>query len=145
MAGIPIPTSRTALQIPLQVRWIADRSLTRCQARVQTECRTAGREFDHAGTGRTTGRILIRMWRALFLALGVYLCILGGECLVVDRFILATDQPSPPPGGPATLFGAPPVAPAVRRELVPAEWAPWSLLSAGTVVILYAITINRQG
>ena len=87
------------------------------------------------------------MWRALFLAVGVYMCILGGECLVVDRFVLAGDKP---PGessaGPATLFGAT-SAPIVSasREIQPAEWAPWSFLSGGAVIILYALTINRQG
>jgi hypothetical protein len=112
---------------------------------LDTDARRLG--ADQPGTAdskRPVGKT--RMWRALFLALGIYLCILGGECLVVDRFILATEEPPPPAAGPATLFGSPPAAPvAVRRELVPAEWAPWSLLSAGTVVILYAITINRQG
>ena len=31
------------------------------------------------------------------------------------------------------------------REVKPAEWAPWSLLSVGAVVILYSLTLNRQG
>jgi hypothetical protein len=31
------------------------------------------------------------------------------------------------------------------REIQPAEWAPWSFLSGGAVIILYALTINRQG
>lgn len=85
------------------------------------------------------------MWRALFLAVGISLCILGAECLAVERFELAGEAPAaPPPSSPATLFGSPP-APimAPSREIVPAEWAPWSFLSAGTVIILYALTINR--
>jgi hypothetical protein len=92
------------------------------------------------------------MWRAFFLALGIYLCILGAECLVIDNFVMAGEQSAaaseanPAPPGPATLFGAtaPPLPPA-RRDIQPADWAPWSLLSAGAVVILYALTINRQG
>ena len=87
------------------------------------------------------------MWRALFLAVGVYMCILGGECLVVDRFVLAGDKPPvESSAGPATLFGAT-SAPIVSgsREIQPAEWAPWSFLSGGAVIILYALTINRQG
>jgi hypothetical protein len=86
------------------------------------------------------------MWRALFLAVGIYMCVLGGECLVVDKFVMAAEAPpAPQPATPATLFGTPP-APVVatRRELTPPEWAPWSFLSAGAVVILYALTINRQ-
>lgn len=84
------------------------------------------------------------MWRALFLAVGIFLCILGAECLVVDRFVMASDQPLITEDTPATLFNAPPSGlPTARRDIEPADWAPWSLLSGGAVVILYALTINR--
>jgi hypothetical protein len=87
------------------------------------------------------------MWRALFLAVGIYMCILGAECLVVDRFVMAGEHKPPAEDQtPATLFGATPPPPlATNHEIQPAEWAPWSFLSAGAVVILYALTINRQG
>jgi len=84
------------------------------------------------------------MWRALFLAVGIYMCILGAECLAVETFQMAADEPAAELGTPATLFGNPPASLA-RREIEPPEWAPWSFLSAGTVIILYALTINRQG
>jgi hypothetical protein len=86
------------------------------------------------------------MWRALFLALGISTCIVGGECLVVEKFVIGAESAPPSEQNPATLFGNPP-APlgTASRDLEPAEWAPWSLLSAGAVVILYAITLNRQG
>lgn len=84
------------------------------------------------------------MWRALFLAIGIFLCILGAECLVVDRFVMASDQPPISAETPATLFGAPPSAPLATQDIEPPNWAPWSFLSAGAVVILYALTINRQ-
>jgi len=84
------------------------------------------------------------MWRAFFLAVGIYFCVLGGECLVVDRFVMAGEQPAAEPAAPATMFGAAPAAASVQRELKPPEWAPWSLLSTGAVVILYALTVNRQ-
>jgi hypothetical protein len=84
------------------------------------------------------------MWRAVFLAVGIFLCILGAQCLVVDRFVMASDQPLPTEESPATLFGAPPGAPLATRDIEPADWAAWSFLSAGTVIILYALTINRQ-
>jgi hypothetical protein len=84
------------------------------------------------------------MWRALFLAIGIFLCILGAQCLVVDRFVMASDQPLPTAESPATLFGAPPsTGPLASRDIEPADWAPWSFLSAGAVVILYALTINK--
>ena len=34
------------------------------------------------------------MWRAVFLALGIVLCILGGECLVVEKAVLAQSEPA---------------------------------------------------
>jgi hypothetical protein len=87
------------------------------------------------------------MWRAFFLAVGISMCIVGAECLAVERFELATDEVvEEGPAGPATLFGASSSSPmAATRDIEPPEWAPWSFLSAGAVIILYALTINRGG
>jgi hypothetical protein len=87
------------------------------------------------------------MWRALFLAVGISMCIVGAECLAVERFELAGEEVlDEGPAGPPTLFGssAPPAF-APSRDIEPPEWAPWSFLSAGAVIILYALTINRAG
>ncbi len=76
------------------------------------------------------------MWRALFLALGVYCCLLGAECLVIDKAVLNSAR-----GG--GLMGA--LTPsAAKRELVPSDWAPWSLLSAGVVTILYSFSVPKR-
>ena len=88
------------------------------------------------------------MWRAFFLAVGISMCIVGAECLAVERFEFATEKEVEDlgPAGPATLFGAPPPSlEPISNDIVPPEWAPWSLLSAGTVIILYALTINKAG
>lgn len=86
------------------------------------------------------------MWRAVFLAIGISMCIAGGECLVIEKFVIGADSPPPTPQTPATLFGAPPSGTGpTTRDIEPVDWTPWSLLSAGAVVILYAITLNRQG
>ena len=86
------------------------------------------------------------MWRAFFLAIGITLCIRGAECLAVERFELAGNEPPVEEPAPATLFGSPPPPLAgASREIVPPEWAPWSFLSAGAVIILYSLTINRGG
>jgi len=87
------------------------------------------------------------MWRAFFLAVGISMCIVGAECLAVERFELAGEEVvEEGSAGPATLFGSSPPPPfAASREIEPPEWAPWSFLSAGTVIILYALTINRAG
>ena len=87
------------------------------------------------------------MWRAFFLAVGISMCIVGAECLAVERFELAGEEMvDEGEAGPATLFGSSPPPPlAASRDIEPPEWAPWSFLSAGTVIILYALTINRGG
>lgn len=78
------------------------------------------------------------MWRSLFIAVGLFAIILGLECLVVDKAILTptADQSSRQWG-----FRTPG---AMYRELVPPDWAPWSLLSVGAVVCLYSFTIPQK-
>src|SRR5947209_3175975 len=93
-------------------------------------------------TFRHEGRL---MWRAFFLAVGIYMCILGAECLAIERFELAAREVEAPASTPATLFGSAPGPVTEGRDIEPPEWAPWSFLSAGTVIILYALTINRGG
>jgi len=80
------------------------------------------------------------MWRAFFLAAGIFSVVIGGQCLVVDRYVMAS-QAAPLEATPASLFNAPP--PAMQREIKPAEWAPWTFLSVGAVVILYSLTLNK--
>jgi hypothetical protein len=82
------------------------------------------------------------MWRAFFLASGIFVCILGAQCLVVDSYVMASDKPAAQ--SPQTLFGARPML-AERKDYRPPEWAPWTLLSTGAVVILYSLTLNRSG
>lgn len=78
------------------------------------------------------------MWRAFFMSMGISACIIGGECMVTDRFIIASDQK------PAVqqMF---PVAAAKQKEIVVAEWAPWSFLSGGAIAILYSLTLPKSG
>jgi hypothetical protein len=77
------------------------------------------------------------MLRAFFLAIGLTAFILGLECLVIDKAVL---QPSRDNSASAV---AQQIAPAVR-EVTPPEWAPWSLLSGGAVVILYSFTLPAK-
>jgi len=69
------------------------------------------------------------MFRSLFLALGATCCLLGVEALAIDRAILKT-----PPNSTA----------ATQQVVDPPEWAPWSLLAGGAVVVLYSFTIPRR-
>jgi hypothetical protein len=68
------------------------------------------------------------MWRALFLALGVSSCLLGAEALFVDQAVLKR------------RFNQD----ATEKVINPPDWAPWSLLAGGAVVVLYSFTIPRR-
>jgi hypothetical protein len=69
------------------------------------------------------------MWRSFFLAVGAYVCLLGVQALAVERVVLKDEVTSQSGTG---------------KEIVPPEWAPWSLLGAGAVVVLYSFTIPRR-
>ncbi|MHB8956497.1 MAG: hypothetical protein ACYC4U_26230, partial [Pirellulaceae bacterium] len=79
------------------------------------------------------------MWRSLFLAIGIVLCILGAECLVMEKAVLkGEDAPAPS----AAMFMSAPLN--SSKEIVPPEWAPWTLMSFGAVVVLYSYSIPRR-
>jgi hypothetical protein len=69
------------------------------------------------------------MIRSLFLALGFYSCLLGVEALALEKAVLKKPQRI---NGQTTIE---------YREISPPEWAPWSLMAGGAVVILYSFTI----
>ena len=80
------------------------------------------------------------MWRALFLAVGFFIMILGVECLGVERIKLKVHEDPPAPVSPfdtETKVGA-------QKQIVPPPWAPWSLLASGAVMCLYSFTIPRR-
>lgn len=96
------------------------------------------------------------MFRAFLIAIGISMCIAGGECLVVDQAVVTyphktSGTESRPPSAAEDPFsqqsyGSPAAADSgvARREIKPPEWVPWSLLSGGIVVALYAITVQRD-
>lgn len=71
------------------------------------------------------------MWRSLFLAFGVYTALLGVEALALEKAVIKKSVE----GNPRTY---------TEEDLVPPEWAPWSLMGAGAVVVLYSFTIPRR-
>ncbi len=77
------------------------------------------------------------MWRALFLAIGITCCILGAECLVVQKAVFVQKAAA---GEPATWYQPP--QPPKQDAFVPPDWAPWSLLTAGAVIVLYSVTFG---
>jgi hypothetical protein len=68
------------------------------------------------------------MWRSFFLAIGAFCCILGVQALAVEKAVVKVKSN----GAPAT------------REVAPPDWAPWSLLGGGAIVMLYSFTIPQR-
>lgn len=78
------------------------------------------------GTASVSGwrEAIGEMWRSLFLAVGITLIIIGAECLVIDSALVTGE------GGP--------------KHFKPPEWAPWSMISTGSIIILYSFTIPKR-
>jgi hypothetical protein len=69
------------------------------------------------------------MWRSFFLAVGAYCCLLGVESLAIDKALVKVTPASPQ---------------SAIHEVVPPDWAPWSLLGGGAVVVLYSFSIPQR-
>ena len=81
------------------------------------------------------------MLRPLFCALGITALIIGGEFLMINRATLKLPADSNIQSRPLLHS----VHESVHtREFVPPEWAPWTLLSIGAVLVLYSTTVARE-
>jgi hypothetical protein len=80
------------------------------------------------------------MWRSFFLAIGISLCIVGAECLVVDEAVLAKSLTASPASQSVNGMSGADIA----REIKTQEWMPYSFLATGAVIILYTITIPKR-
>lgn len=81
------------------------------------------------------------MWRSMFIALGIFLCLVGGEFLACDHLVLRSSirEPQPESLVRSASFGQPAVAQVERKIYVPKDWMPWTLLATGAVVLMYSI------
>jgi len=80
------------------------------------------------------------VWRSFFLAVGIMLLIVGAECLIIESATLYAAAESS-----ATNFMDPSETPGTTTKVVsPSEWMPWTLLSSGAIVVLYAVTLPRR-
>lgn len=97
------------------------------------------------------------MGRGFFVAVGIFVVLLGLECLVIDRVILRdnavpTAAPLPGPEQQQPLSAAFALRNPLQqqqqapppRQYRPPEWAPWSLLSVGVVTVLYAFALPKK-
>jgi len=109
------------------------------------------------------------MWRSLFLAIGIFSLILGGETLVVDKYTMASGRKLPQlanrltntglnsgfpiqqnsTGGFYQQAGFQPnarngqVGPFRPRVVQTKDWMPWSLLATGAIIVLYTYSLPR--
>ncbi|NUQ65227.1 MAG: hypothetical protein HUU20_22400 [Pirellulales bacterium] len=77
------------------------------------------------------------MWRSLFLAVGVFIFLIGVECLGVEKFVMKSREEIRV-AGMAEL-----AQPGPNKVLTPPDWAPYSLMSTGAVVCLYCFTVPK--
>ena len=78
-----------------------------------------------------------KMWRAFFLAIGISLIIVGAECMVVHKAVLAGERSA------ATETSTTDVS-VGSQEFKPPEWAPWSLIAGGAVIVLYSYSLPKR-
>ena len=81
----------------------------------------------------------IAMWRAFFWSIGIFACLLGAECLVLEKAIV--HQSSAPAANGSALAARGGMR---QKELVVPDWAPWSLFSFGAVTLIYSVTIPKR-
>ncbi len=87
------------------------------------------------------------MWRAMFMGIAITLCIIGLECLVIDKVVLAMPAAKAASGLPADYLDAgtfAAAAPPAKREIKPGDWAPFTFLSGGVVLLLYSLTLRSK-
>lgn len=80
------------------------------------------------------------MWRSFLLAVGMALIVMGGECLIIDDVTVYESSI-------ASVEEDPYLTKALEgpktRVVEPPEWAPWGLITAGAIVMLFAATRAR--
>ncbi len=78
------------------------------------------------------------MFRSLFIAVGLFICLIGIECLFVETAVFTTADFADP------VRADPMLAPPANFVISPPEWAPWALLASGSLVMIYSFTIPRR-
>ncbi|MGQ0637684.1 MAG: hypothetical protein ACT4QC_24160 [Planctomycetaceae bacterium] len=82
------------------------------------------------------------MVRATFFAVGLFVTLWGVGLLFVDKFVLTMKSEMPQPSGFRGLFTA--ITPERKQVIDPPEWAAFSLMSVGTVTMLYSVALPKK-
>jgi hypothetical protein len=67
------------------------------------------------------------MWKSVFLAAGIFACVLGVELLIVDSAVVSSIDGQAP-----------------SRTVTAPDWAPWTLISLGAVTILHFANLQAK-
>jgi hypothetical protein len=79
------------------------------------------------------------MCRSIFIAIGIMAVIIGIECMVIESANLYSASETR-----ARTFLNPIGTPSSNtREWRPQEWFPWTVLSAGVIIVLYSFTLPQ--
>ena len=81
------------------------------------------------------------MWRAVALAIGILVTLAGAQCMVVEKMQLIIQRPVD--AEVASPLAAMQSAVSRPEVIEIPEWAPWSLLSVGVVMLLYSATMPK--
>lgn len=82
------------------------------------------------------------MWRAFFFSTGLFVTLLGGTFLLVDKLTLNVKAETPKGRGFRGMFTS--VSPERKLIVDPPDWAAFSMISVGTVTILYTVALPRR-
>lgn len=89
------------------------------------------------------------MWKSFFLAVGIFLLLLGVETLLVDKFIMANGKAIPrlvngnsSPTQPGQFMPA--SYGRMKREMTTKDWMPWSLLASGVITVMYTLSLHNR-
>ena len=71
------------------------------------------------------------------------LIIVGVECMMIESAVLKSNRTETAPVNNA-WFQPTPTMQMSERVIRPPEWIDWSLVGAGTVVVLYSLTLPKR-
>lgn len=83
------------------------------------------------------------MLRSVFFAGGLFVTLWGASFLLVDKMVLHAKDESPPEPGFRGFFTT--LNAEQQKVFDPPDWAAFSLMSVGTVTMLYAVALPKKG
>ncbi len=84
------------------------------------------------------------MLRSVFFATGLFVVLCGITCKMVDKVTLAADDEQTRVPGMRAMMGMMRINNQREREIDPPEWAAFSLMSVGSVTMLYAAALPKK-